>query len=98
MRGSVTKLSQDENNIISSVFNVPPKDNTVGSICKYELVSGSQIIQTEIEDFKVRLYESSNLAAILKDISFFEVKIHKAFDANEIPSKDDGVIVYECKK
>jgi len=68
------------------------------SIGKYELVDHNSIIQTEIEIYKIRLYEPAELTTILKDAGFNEVKLIKAFNRNMDPEDNDEVIIFECRK
>ena len=79
-------------------LDLPPEDNVGASISKYELVDGSQIIHTEIEDFKVRLYAPQELIAALQEGGFSEIKMHKTFEIGNLPAGDDEVVVYECIK
>ncbi len=65
---------------------------------KYELVDSNKIIQTEIEELKVRLYQPKELIALLQETGFKEVRTVKAFDRNSAPGAEDESIVYECKK
>lgn len=68
------------------------------SIGKYELVDHNSIIQTEIETYKIRLYEPEELTVLLQEAGFNAVKRIKAFDKNASPEDNNEVIVYECKK
>lgn len=68
------------------------------SIGKYELVDQNSIIHTEIETYKIRLYEPEELTVLLQEAGFNAVKRIKAFDRNSNPADNDKVIVYECKK
>ena len=53
-------------------------DRVCHSIDRYELVDGSQIIQTEIETFNVRLYDDSSfLINMLKTVGFREIRMIK---------------------
>ncbi|BCA95666.1 methyltransferase UbiE [Legionella antarctica] len=69
------------------------------SIDRYELVEKGHIIQTEIENFNVRIYDDPLvLIDMLKEVGFQEIKTIKAFDGSLSPDKDDSSIVYECRK
>ena len=74
------------------------KDNVCNSICKYELLDHNNIIHTEIEELRVRIYDSDELTQILKSCGFQNVKVIKAFDVNRKPDINDESIVYECRK
>ena len=85
------------NMIVATFFDLPPTNNTMTSICRYELVQDNQITTTEIEEFKVKLYDPKSLTLKLKDAGFSKVTLHKAFDPKMSPG-DDEVVVYECMK
>lgn len=73
-----------------------------GDICsyaaKYELVDKNKVIQTEVEEYKIKIYEQSALLLLLKSIGFRDVKIIKAFDRKNSPGDSDESVVYECRK
>jgi methyltransferase family protein len=96
-RSSMYKCG-DENMILATYFALPPEDNVSTSICRYELVTAGNIIKTEIEDFKVRMYESNDLKEKLENIGFSEVNLRKTFDRHAVPDENDESVVYECKK
>ncbi|MBT4962749.1 MAG: class I SAM-dependent methyltransferase [Francisellaceae bacterium] len=87
-----------ENMILATYFDLPPEDNVSTSICRYELVTAGSIIKTEIEDFKVRMYEPNDLKEKLENIGFSEVNLRKTFERNAVPDENDESIVYECRK
>lgn len=89
---------EDEKLIIMSSFCLPDMNNIRHSIGRYELVVDGQVVQTEIEDFKVRLYEPENVSKLLKNIGFRNIKMVKAFDVSAMADANDEVIIYECKK
>lgn len=96
-RGSVWPRD-DGKMIISNTLDLSISDNVLTSTCKYELVDDNQIIQTEIENIKVRLYDLDQIEGMLKDVGFNHVRMVKAYDKSQIPNENDNVIVYECKK
>ena len=74
-------------------------DRVCHSIDRYELVDGSQIIQTEIETFNVRLYDDSSfLINMLKTVGFREIRMMNPFDKKSAPNIDATDVVYECRK
>lgn len=73
------------------------KNNVCNSTCKYELVHKNNIIHTEIEELKVRIYDSIELTEILKSCGF-KVRVIKAFDESAAPDENDERVVYECRK
>ena len=84
--------------IIMNSLALPLEDNISPHMFKYELVDGSAIIQAEIEDFKIRLWEPENLTTILKEVGFKNIKLIKAFDRTKAYETNDEVIIYECRK
>lgn len=103
-QGEINKWSSNvwSNNknkfIIANFLTLPDKDNIRYSIGKYELVEGNQIVKTEIEDFKVRMYDKKNLFSTLQEVGFSEIKLHKTFEIGKAPNENDEVVVYECTK
>jgi len=77
---------------------LPIEDYICSFECRYELIDGKNIINTEIETLKFRLYEPEHLTKILKEAGFKNVKIIKAFDRNKTYGINDEVIVCECRK
>jgi len=96
-RSSVYKKN-DGSMILATFFDVPPENNVGTSICRYELVIGNQTTQTEIEEFKVRMYDPEKLVKTLKNIGFSNVTLRKCFDRGLSPDDTDEVVVYECRK
>jgi SAM-dependent methyltransferase len=69
------------------------------SVGKYELIANNCVIQTEIEEYKIRIYQDpSFLLNLLTEIGFSEVRLVKAFCRNTAPAKTDESLVFECKK
>ena len=89
---------EDAKMIIANFLDLPLTDNVKSTICKYELIDGHQIVHTEIEDFKVRLYDPEDLVRMIKSVGFKEVRMIKAFDRSAEPLENDEVVVFECLK
>jgi len=68
------------------------------SVAKYELIDKNQVLQTEVEEYKIKIYEPGSLLELLKSIGFRDVKTLKAFDRSNSPSDSDESVVYECRK
>lgn len=96
-RGSVW-TKEDGKHILASFLDLPLQDNVGTTICRYELIDENSLVNTEVEQLKVRLYEPDVLCGILREVGFREVKLIKAFDRNKHPEKNDELVVYECKK
>ena len=84
--------------LISTPFNLPAENNIVTSIHRYELVAKNQLVKTEIEEFKVLIYDPGSLVNTLKNIGFSSVNLRKCFDRSLSPDDTDEVVVYECRK
>lgn len=84
--------------IILNTLPLPVKNQISTVVCRYELVDGANIIQTEMEYFQIRLYQIGELEQALKAIGFSHVKCIKAYDRNISPDAGDYTIVYECIK
>ncbi len=94
--GSIWKKSYDEKIILSS-FNTFEND-ILTSVAKYELVKDNKIVQTEVEELKIKVYNIDYLKKMLQDIGFKKIKIFKAFDKDKQPDIQDKSVVYECIK
>lgn len=68
------------------------------SVAKYQLIDKNQVLQTEIEEYKIKIYEPGSLLELLKSLGFRDVKTLKAFDRANSPGDSDESIVYECTK
>lgn len=96
-RGSAWHKS-DGTMIVLSQLAVPLEDNVGNLICKYELIRDQKVIDTEIEEIKVRIYDPVELTEIIKACGFKKVRIIKAFNHTLAPDKEDESVVYECRK
>ncbi len=74
------------------------QDDICTSICKYELMEAGKIIHTEIEEYKLKIYERETLVEMLKAAGFSYICLVKAFDPSEQPDENDASLVYECRK
>lgn len=69
------------------------------SIGKYDLIDENRIIQTEIEEYKIRIYhEPGFLLNLLMQIGFSDARLVKVFDRQASPDEADESIVFECRK
>ncbi|HHT9714633.1 TPA: class I SAM-dependent DNA methyltransferase [Legionella pneumophila] len=69
------------------------------SIGKYELIENNRVIQTEVEEYKIRIYQNSSfLYNLLTEVGFSNVRMVKGFDRNAPPDEKDESIVFECRK
>ncbi|HDO7841031.1 TPA: class I SAM-dependent methyltransferase [Legionella pneumophila] len=69
------------------------------SIGKYELIDHNRVIQTEVEEYKIRIYQDSSfMLNLLTEVGFSNVRMVKAFDRLTSPDETDESIVFECRK
>ena len=69
------------------------------SIGKYELIDNNRVIQTEVEEYKIRIYQDTSfLHNLLTEVGFSNVRMVKGFDRNASPDEKDESIVFECRK
>ncbi|MHA3089549.1 class I SAM-dependent DNA methyltransferase [Legionella pneumophila] len=69
------------------------------SIGKYELITNNRVMQTEVEEYKIRIYQDPTfLLNLLTEVGFSDVRLVKAFDRNASPDETDESIVFECRK
>lgn len=96
-QGSVWNLSKEQ--MILANYCSLISDDICTIIDRYELVAHNKIIETEIEQYKIRLYrDQSMLTKILHEIGFKHVRVVKAFDKTKCPDTEDEVLIYECIK
>lgn len=84
--------------LIQSTLPLEVIHNEATVICKYELVEETNIIHTEIEHFKIKLYEPREMDSLLQEVGFKTIKRIKAYNKEQEPSAHDYTIVYECRK
>ncbi len=97
-RGSVWHPTDSHQKILASFFSTVEHDICT-AIGRYELLENNQIIQTEIEEYKVKLYDdTSTLNELLCEAGFSSIRMVKAFDKTQQPNKDDAVKIFECIK
>jgi GNAT superfamily N-acetyltransferase/trans-aconitate methyltransferase len=73
-------------------------DSILTTVCKYELIDNNCIVQTEIEQIHVRLYDQAEMMDLLHKAGFAQVRAIKAFVKQSAPEPRDESIVYECRK
>lgn len=96
-RGSRWQRADGQTILLSQLAML--EESVCYSIGKYELVAANQLIKTEIEEYKIRLYDDPSLLLdLLHETGFKEVRLLKAFDRSASPGKNDETILYECRK
>ena len=95
-RGSVWPKPNGQKIILNQLATM--QDDICTSLCKYELMEAGNIIHTEIEELRVKIYEQDQMVEMLKAAGFKHIRILKAFDKSSAPTEQDESIVYECRK
>lgn len=95
-RGS--KWSRDDGNTILLSSCAVMEGDICTSFCKYELIVNNTIVQTEVEEYNIKIYETGLLTSLLKEAGFQHMRVIKAFDKDSLPAENDESIVYECRK
>jgi len=95
-RGSIWPKNDRSTIVLSqlAIFNA----GVCKSLGKYDLISDNKIAHTEIEEYKIRIYEQEQLVSLLKAAGFNHVRILRAFDTSQEPNGNDESVVYECRK
>jgi SAM-dependent methyltransferase len=83
------------------ILSTQPKYHTATQIlqtlCRYQLIQENKILQTENEDFNLRLYQADEMDQWLKQAGFLHVIRHKTHTP-ETSEENNEVIIYECIK
>ncbi len=95
-RGSV--WPKPDGTLILASFLCTLEHDICSSIGKYELVANNEILHTEIEEYKIKIYEQNDLIKLLESVGFKQIRTLKAFELNQKPMENDESIIYECKK
>lgn len=96
-RGSICELQNHQKIIANYCSTITNQVCT--AIARYELIESGQIVQTEIEEYKVKLYDdTTELLDLLHKSGFEQINIFKVFDRAQKPGIDDAVIMLECVK
>jgi SAM-dependent methyltransferase len=96
-RGS--RWAKEDGNLILFSQLATLEDEVCYSIGKYELINKNSVIQTEIEDYKIRIYQEPGfLLNMLTETGFSKVRLVKSFDRDALPDETDASIVFECRK
>ena len=95
-RGSLWPKTNGQKIILSQLATM--QNDICTSLCKYELMEAGNIIHTEIEELRVKIYEQDQLMEMLKAVGFKHIRTLKAFDKSSAPTEQDESIVYECRK
>jgi len=91
-------IKQDNRIICLNRFSTL-NDNICKVICKYELIDGAQVINSEEEEINMRIYDNPDtLTETLRGVGFRHIRFVKAFNKNEMADFNDETVIVECKK
>lgn len=95
--GRIADKSDGAKIILNSLPSYDPATQILRSLQRYELLHQQQILQTEIEDFRVRLFQHEELDNWLEDVGFKDISRLKVYGLAE-PDEQDESIIYEAVK
>lgn len=84
--------------IVLSTLPMVPINQVYTVLCRYELVEQGQIVKTEIENIRIRLYEPDEMDSWLESIGFRNIRRLRAYSQTGSLSGDDTTVIYECMK
>jgi len=84
--------------ILASSCEEPPVDNVTLTHCTHDLIIENNIVLSEQETFRIRLYSTYEFQQILFDTGFAHVVQLKAFDRKRAPENGDKDVIFECRK
>ena len=95
--GDVQFITDHEYIMLSRL--VLPVENNIGTtICRYDLVNNMHIVQTEMENFKIRLYDQQIFTQLLHSVGFTNIKRLKVYDSQKEAKPTDRLVIFECTK
>lgn len=79
----------------ASRFDTQTRIETI--LCRYELWQSNSVVQMEVEDFRLRLYEMNELDDLLQEYGFQVEHKYIPYTAQEA-DENAPVVLYECRK
>jgi SAM-dependent methyltransferase len=80
--------------IFSTLQTYDSQEQVERSSHKYELFKDGSLIETELEDFAIRVYERDEFQNLLEAAGFVNIRATKAYEDAE-PDEEDTTIVFE---
>jgi Methyltransferase domain len=81
--------------IISWLSEYNERERVSRSIHRYDLCQGSELLETEIEDFNLRFYDQAEFHDLLVAAGFRDIKIFKPYQFHA-PDDSDESLIFEC--
>lgn len=93
-----TKMSDNEL-IVQSGISKPYDDRNkiVNYLIRYEHIKKGKLIDTEFQEFNLRLYEKEEIYTLLEKGGFVDIQCFKAFTRSPSDHKD-AELTFECRK
>lgn len=79
-------------------FPIEQKNKIATVICKYEMLTGNQVVQTELEYFQVKLYDPEEIRIFLMEAGFKQVKFIKNYEGFNTILGKEKIFACECQK
>jgi len=83
------------------VFSALPmydsKSQIQEDIHRYQLFNNGQLIETEVEQLSLRLYEPAQFQRLLEDAAFTNIQMIRAYEGTKI-SGGEKVVIFQCQK
>jgi hypothetical protein len=83
--------------VISQLSHFDPAERISHSVHRYELIRDGRLLETEWEDFDLRLYEAGEFSGLLESAGFTDIRMHGGYDLKPLEAADD-TIIYECRR
>jgi len=83
--------------VFSTLQSYDSQEQVERSSHKYELFKEGSLIETELEDFALRVYERDEFQKLLEATGFNNIRATKTYQDAE-PDKEDTTIAFECLK
>jgi 2-polyprenyl-3-methyl-5-hydroxy-6-metoxy-1,4-benzoquinol methylase len=96
-QSTVHNAQNSEKIVLDTVSSYDKESQIIETICQYNLILNDKIVQTEIENLRVRYYQDNEMDKWLPETGFKVFSRYKAFN-NETPAINDEIIIYECIK
>lgn len=98
-KGKWINKSDGSKLLINTISNFDEASKIETVLCRYELWENNVITRTEVEDFRLRLYDLPEIEQLLNQHGFRILHRWQAEPYSKIEaSKDDSVVLYECNK
>lgn len=96
-KGSWVGKSDGSRVVLNTMANFDKQSKIDQVLCRYELWEKNKITKTEVEDFRVRLYDLEEIESLLQSHKFKVVKKLVPYTL-ESPDQNSESVVYECLK